>query len=67
MPSTIKKLSNIRKVSRRTRSRTPRIARSESDVMCARENARIASLRRLEEVMLQNTEPKTTPEFRVEF
>lgn len=28
MPSTIKKLSSIKKVSRRTRSRTPRIARS---------------------------------------
>lgn len=30
MPSTIKKLSTIKKVSQRTRSRTPRIARSES-------------------------------------
>ena len=38
-----------------------------NDVICARENARIANLRRLEEVMLQHTELKIKPEFRVEF
>jgi len=38
-----------------------------NDVICERENARIATLRRLEELMLQNTELRIKPEFRIEF